>query len=210
MGLFYKRELPQSGIQYNIGLEQVKLIVGLGNVGKEYENTRHNAGFMAVDAFVASKEGQWSEKKALKAFVADLKDGQTRIVVIKPTTLMNLSGEAVRAVQAYFKITNTDTLVVYDELDVNFGTLRLRQGGGSAGHNGVKSVSGAIGEDYGRIRIGIGPKKPAQMDSADFVLQKFSKAEEAELPTMTTEVGSVITEFIYGGQLADETRKYLF
>jgi peptidyl-tRNA hydrolase, PTH1 family len=209
MGLFYKQELPQSGVLYTSGLESIKLIVGLGNVGKEYDRTRHNVGFMCADNLVELKQGQWSEKKALQALVADLREHQTRLIVIKPTTFMNLSGEAVQAVQHYFKVKNKDTLVIHDELDIDFGSLRIRRGGSSAGHNGIKSLIQHIGEDFTHIRIGIGPKKPAQIDSADFVLQKFSKEEQAELPTMMTEVNSIITEFIYGSELPAETRKFI-
>jgi PTH1 family peptidyl-tRNA hydrolase len=210
MGLFYKHELPQSSTLYTSGLERTKLVVGLGNIGKEYDGTRHNAGFMCVDAFVASKNGEWSAQKARQALVADLRDGQTRILVCKPTTFMNNSGEAVQALQHFYKIQNADILVVHDELDIDFGSLRIRKGGSSAGNNGIKSLITHIGEDFMRIRVGVGPKKPEQMDAADFVLQKFSKDEQAELKTMTQEVGSIITEFIYGGELPSETRKYLF
>jgi len=209
MGLFFKQEIPQSNVLYSSGLERTKLIVGLGNPGKEYDLTRHNAGFICVDGFVSDKSASWTEKKAFKALVADLREGSTRIIVIKPTTFMNLSGEAVQAVQAYFKITNVDTLVIHDELDINFGSLRIRQGGGSAGHNGIKSLIQHIGEDFMHVRLGIGPKTHEKMDSADFVLQQFSKDEQAELKSMSQEVSSIITEFIYGTELQAETRKYI-
>lgn len=209
MGLFYKRELPQSSVRYSSGLEQTRLVVGLGNAGPEYVMTRHNAGFICLDAFAAAKDAQWEHKKALQAHITDFKDGNTQVLLIKPTTMMNLSGEAVSAVQRFYKIGNADTLVVHDELDIDFGTLRIRIGGSSAGNNGIKSLIQHIGEDFTHVRIGIGPKKPARMDSADFVLQRFSKKEQDELSVMTQEVGSIITEFVYNGQLLAETRKYI-
>jgi PTH1 family peptidyl-tRNA hydrolase len=122
---------------------------------------------------------------------------------------MNLSGEAVQAVAAFYKIASDRIVVVHDELDIDFGQIRLRVGGSSAGHNGIKSVSGAIGEAYARIRIGVGPKKPARMPSEDFVLQKFSTEQEAELPNLKREVLAILSEYLYGGQLPHETRSFL-
>lgn len=211
MGLFYRREQPQTEVPYtvSIGKEDTKLIVGLGNPGKKYDLTRHNVGFTCLDAFVGAENGQWVEKKPLKAFVADLRLGQTRILCIKPLTYMNASGEAVRAVQDYFKIDNAHTVVVHDELDIIFGQIRSRLGGSAAGNNGVKSLIQHLGEDFGRIRIGVANEFAGQVDSADFVLQKFSKEEQGSLKALTTEVNSLINEFIFGDQLPQDTRKFI-
>lgn len=211
MGLFFKREQPQTDIPYqiSIGKEQTKLIVGLGNPGSKYNLTRHNIGFLCLDAFAQTENGSWTEKKALKSIICDLRIGQSRILLCKPQTYMNHSGEAVQALQSFFKITNSSTLVVYDELDIDFGQIRTRVGGSAGGHNGVKSLIQHIGEDFGRIRVGIGPKNPPQMDSADFVLQKFSEQEQASLKALTTEVSSLINEFIFGDRLIHETRSFL-
>lgn len=122
---------------------------------------------------------------------------------------MNLSGEAVQAVQHFYKLSNTQTIVVHDELDINFGQIRMRVGGSPAGNNGIKSVSQHIGEDYGRVRIGIGPKKPAQMDTADFVLQDFGKTEADKLPALLREVNAVLSEYAYGSPVSPETRSFL-
>lgn len=132
--------------------------------------------------------------------------GQTRVILIKPTTFMNESGRAVQKVQQFYKIPNADTLVVFDELDVEFGTIRTRIGGGSAGHNGIKSLIQHLGEDFGRIRVGIGPKKPAQIDSADFVLQDFSKKEQELVPKILREVSTIIDE-VTAGPLQEQTLK---
>lgn len=205
---------PQAGdtVQYfSIGQNKTLLLVGLGNRGNEYDGTRHNIGFAAVDAYVdtTSEMSNWVEKKDLKALVSSGRLGQNQVIAIKPTTFMNSSGEAVQAVANFYKIAPSNIIVIHDELDVDFGQIRLREGGSAAGHNGIKSVSQQIGEDYGRIRIGIGPKKPAQIDSADFVLQRFSSDEQAQMSNLTRETTAVITEFIYGGQLPHETRNFI-
>lgn len=123
---------------------------------------------------------------------------------------MNLSGEAVQAVTNFYKIHPDSILVIHDDIDIDFGQIRLRIGGSSAGHNGIKSVSQQLGtEDYGRVRIGIGPKKPARIKSEDFVLQKFAAGEEAQLPNLTKEVSAILTEYIFGTELPNETRHFI-
>lgn len=207
-----RNEFSQAVKLYSIGLNKTVLLVGLGNPGAEYDLTRHNIGFYALDAFVAATDelSDWIVKKDLKCLLTSGQLGQTRVIAIKPTTYMNLSGEAVQAVASFYKIAPSNTVVLHDELDVDFGQIRLRTGGSSAGHNGIKSVTKQFGtEDYGRVRIGIGPKKPVQIDSADFVLQKFSSAEQAELPALTRETNAILSEYIYGGQLPVDTRSFL-
>jgi PTH1 family peptidyl-tRNA hydrolase len=185
--------------------------VGLGNIGGQYDGTRHNIGFACLDAFAKARSelSEWQDKKDLKCYLATGQFGDTRAILIKPTTFMNLSGEAVQAVGHFYKISPANTLVIHDELDIPFGQIRMRSGGSAAGHNGIKSVTAAIGEEYGRIRIGIGPKQPPQIDSADFVLQRFSKEEQVQLPNLTREMSAILSEYIYGGQLAHETRSFL-
>ncbi|MEK7152719.1 MAG: aminoacyl-tRNA hydrolase [Patescibacteria group bacterium] len=211
MAFFQKR--PQIGdtIQfYSLGQNKTALIVGLGNVGKGYEGTRHNTGFAAVDRFVADHDfPAWIEKKDLKCHFTSTQLGDSKVIAIKPTTHMNLSGEAVQAVVHFYKINPEYIAVVHDELDIPFGQIRTRVGGSSAGHNGVKSVTQQLGEQYGRVRIGIGPKMPEQMDSADFVLGKFSSEQEAHMKNLTREVSAILSEFVYGGQLPHETRSFI-
>lgn len=212
MALFQRRPQVSDPVNYvTVGLNKTVLLVGLGNPGKEYELTRHNVGFRCLDEFVAKNTdmGSWMVKKDLKCQLATGRLGEVRVVAVKPTTFMNLSGDAVRAVSDFYKIHPNQTIAVYDELDINFGQIRTRMGGGSAGHNGIKSIIQHIGEDFGRVRIGIGPKKPEQIDSADFVLSKFTSQEQADLPALTREVNAVLTEYIYGGQLPTETRSFL-
>jgi PTH1 family peptidyl-tRNA hydrolase len=196
---------------YTIGLNKTILIVGLGNPEKKYDLTRHNIGFYCLDSFVDKTDEMkdWILKKDFKAMVSEGNLNGNRIIAIKPTTYMNLSGEAVRAIASFYQITPDDILVVHDELDINFGQIRLRVDGSSGGHNGIKSVSKAIGESYGRIRIGIGPKTPEQILAEDFVLQKFNKDEQKELQNLAREVTSILSEYIYGGSLPQDTRNFL-
>lgn len=212
MALFQRNTNFSTTAQYyTLGQQRTVLLVGLGNVGKEYDTTRHNAGFLCLDAFVAARAemGPWQDKKDLKCHLSTGQFGDTRVVAIKPTTYMNLSGEAVQAVSHFYKITPSHILVIHDEIDIPFGQIRLRVGGSAAGHNGIKSVTNAIGGDYGRVRIGIGPKNPLQIDSADFVLQKFSADQQKQLPNLTREVSAILSEYTYAAQLPHETRSFI-
>ena len=212
MAWLQKRPQVSDNIQfYTMGLNKTKLLVGLGNLGSEYDGTRHNVGFACLDAFVAQTDEMesWTAKKSLKCHVSTGRLGDVRVIAVKPTTFMNLSGEAVKAVTAFYKITLENTLILHDELDIEFGQIRLRTGGASAGHNGLKSIIEHLGENFSRVRIGIGPKKPLKMDSADFVLQKFSADQQAQLANLYKETVAILTEYIYGDQLPQETRSFL-
>ena len=195
----------------NSDRSEIRLIVGLGNPGREYVGTRHNVGFFVIDEFVSKTDEMedWINKKDLKCQMSGGRIGDKRIIAVKPTTFMNLSGEAVQAVADFYKIHPDNIVVIHDELDIDFGQIRLRKGGSSAGHNGIKSVSKLIGQDYGRIRIGVGPKKPARMASEDFVLQKFSKDEQTQLLNLCKEVNAILSEYIYGDQLPHDTRSFI-
>ena len=213
MSWMQKRPIIGDGIQlYSMGMAKNVLLVGLGNIGPEYDGTRHNIGFSCLDSFVASQDGMeaWINKKDLKCHLASGRLGDTRVYAIKPTTYMNLSGEAVQATAAFYKIPPGNIIVVHDELDVDFGQVRMRTGGSAAGHNGIKSVTQSLGtEEYGRVRIGIGPKKPARIPSEKFVLQAFSDDEQAQLRNLTQEINAVLSEYAYSGQLNAETRTFL-
>lgn len=212
MALFQKRPDVGHAVQYyTLGQNKQMLIVGLGNPGKEYDGTRHNIGFAALDAFAEKNDfDPWINKKDLRCEMATARLGDTQVIAIKPTTFMNLSGEAVQAVAHFYKIPVERILAVYDEIDVPFGQVRLRTGGSSAGHNGVKSLIQHLGEGFGRVRVGIGPKDPEQMDSADFVLAKFSNEQQAELKNLTRETNAVLSEYVFAdAQLPQETRNFL-
>lgn len=210
MALFQKNPYDSRERQplYTLGLSKTILVVGLGNKGKEYDETRHNIGFDAVEAFARAVElPEWVSKKDLKCHHTSGTVGSTRVIVIKPTTFMNLSGEAVRATADFYKIANDSIVVVHDELDIPFGQIRTRVGGTDAGNNGIKSIIQHMGEDFGRIRIGI--KAITPMDSKDFVLAKFDTKEQKQLPHLIKETTAILTEFVYGSQLSHETRKFI-
>lgn len=210
MALFQKNPITDTVTPlFTMSANKTLLIVGLGNVGEEYENTRHNVGFMAIDEFAKANDfDPWMNKKDLKCLLTQKTLGETRVILIKPTTFMNNSGEAVQAVMSFYKIALGDVVAVYDDLDVAFGQIRCRVGGGAAGHNGVKSLVQHIGGEFGRVRIGIGPKLHESQDSADFVLANFSKEQTDKLQDLMRETTAILTETIYSGQLPHDTRNF--
>jgi PTH1 family peptidyl-tRNA hydrolase len=135
--------------------------------------------------------------------------GENRVILCKPATFMNNSGEAAQAVQHFYQVYNQNTLAIYDELAVPFGSLRARVGGSDAGHNGVKSLIAHLGDDFGRLRVGIGSETAKKAGSTDLVLGKFSSSEKELLPQISREAGAMITEYIFGGELPHETRSIL-
>lgn len=146
------------------------LIIGLGNPGSAYLRTRHNAGFMAVDA-LAGKDAVWKkEKNSLTTKLGNA-------ILAKPQTFMNLSGIAVQALMTFYKIPLENLVVIHDDIDLKIGDVREKVGGGSAGHNGIKSIDAAVGRDYHRIRIGVG-RGDQQIDTADWVLGRFSSEDQ--------------------------------
>jgi len=156
------------------------VIAGLGNPGKKYEGTRHNVGFDLVDAFVREHNGSWAKKREFEADVATIERDGRRILLVKPKTYVNESGRAVGAVCRYYRIEPTGLVVVYDEVNLELGHLRISTGGSAGGHNGVRSLIRHLGPDFLRFRIGIGPRAPAGITLSDFVLGKFSR-EQKEL-----------------------------
>ena len=160
----------------------MKLIVGLGNIGDKYIFTRHNAGFMVIDSFALNSNLNYRENSKLKCLMTNIRDGYEDYLLIKPTTFMNLSGEAVRAVMDYYKIKIEDILIIYDDLSLELGKIRFRANGSDGGHNGIKSVIKHLGtNNIARLKIGIGPQP--NIPSEVFVLQNFSKEELEILKT---------------------------
>lgn len=154
----------------------MRLFVGLGNPGAQYARNRHNIGFMAVDR-IATDHGFAPWRARFQGAVAEGHLGAEKVVLLKPGTFMNLSGQSVGEAMRFYKLTPADVTVFHDELDLAPGKLRLKQGGGHAGHNGLRSIHAHIGEAYGRVRIGIG--HPGHKDRvADYVLHDFAKADE--------------------------------
>jgi len=156
------------------------IIAGLGNPGKDYENTRHNIGYMTIDNFAGKYGISFSEKKFHSVVGKGVVEGQ-KVILIKPLTYMNLSGEAIREACDYFKIDPEEELIVlYDDISLPVGQLRIRPKGSAGGHNGIKNIISHLGtEIFKRIKIGVG-EKPSRMDLADYVLGHFSK-EDMEL-----------------------------
>jgi PTH1 family peptidyl-tRNA hydrolase len=160
----------------------MKLIAGLGNPGREYARTRHNAGFMVIDR-LAGGMGVAVGKRMFKALTGQGRVNGVKIILVKPQTYMNLSGEAVGALLNWYKLSPADLIVIYDDLDLPAGKLRLRPGGGAGGHRGVMSVIGSLGtENFTRIRVGIGRPAEADIASVDYVLGRpgTDEAEEME------------------------------
>jgi len=156
----------------------MKIIVGLGNPGKPYEHTRHNIGFDVIDALANKWDAPLTTSK-FNGMYATVHRPEGKVLLVKPLTYMNLSGECVRPLMDYFDIDVKDLIVIYDDLDLETGKLRLRQKGSAGGHNGIKSLIQHLGtQEFNRIRIGVS-RPPAGMKVADYVLSKFSKEEDA-------------------------------
>ncbi|TDE18447.1 aminoacyl-tRNA hydrolase [Dyadobacter psychrotolerans] len=169
------------------------LIAGLGNIGPEYAFTRHNAGFMVLDRLAAEHGFSFSFEKL--AFVAEWKYKGRQFYFIKPTTFMNLSGKAIRYYMDQYKISPENLLVVVDELQLEFGTLRLKPKGSHGGHNGLKHIEEILGNsDYARLRFGIGNNFPRGRQ-IDYVLKPFSKEEMIELPIFLDRAGEMVVSF---------------
>lgn len=151
------------------------LIVGLGNPGRKYKNNRHNMGFMAID-LLAKAHGTALGRVQYKAITADFLLGEHKVILAKPQTYMNSSGDSVGPLANYYKVDNERVLVIYDELDLPLGALRLREKGSAGGHNGMKSVINHLGNEFPRLRLGIG-RPPGRMPVPAYVLQDFGRDE---------------------------------
>ncbi|MGZ5096721.1 MAG: aminoacyl-tRNA hydrolase [Usitatibacter sp.] len=162
-------------------MEHINLIVGLGNPGREYEKTRHNAGFWWVDAIAERKRAAWKRESKFSGYVARIEEGGRDFWLLKPSTFMNESGRSVSSFLRFYRIEPGSMLVVHDELDLPPGTVKLKKGGGTGGHNGLTDVADALDtKDFWRLRIGIG--HPGHRDLvADYVLDKARKSEQAEI-----------------------------
>ncbi len=161
------------------------LIAGLGNPGPEYAANRHNVGFMVADLLAERIGGRFKRAGKAQAQVVEGRIGppgpaNRRVILAKPMSFMNVSGGPVTALRDFYKVPVANIVAIHDELDIDYGTLRLKFGGGDNGHNGLKSMTKAMGPDYHRVRFGIG-RPPGRMQVADFVLKDFSSTERKEL-----------------------------
>lgn len=180
-------------------MPDIKLIVGLGNPGSKYEETRHNAGFFLLDSVARRYSGTFVAEKKFHGEVARVNIGGGDVRMIKPTTFMNLSGQAVQAISSFYRIDIAETLVVHDELDLPPGTVRLKRAGGHGGHNGLRDIIKHLSADFWRVRLGIGhPGDSKQV--VNFVLQR---APRAEADLLDSAIDRVVDELaiIVGGQM---------
>ncbi len=171
----------------------MKLVVGLGNKGREYENTRHNMGFMLVDRYLQYKNITDKFKEKFNAMYIETTINNEKVIFIKPMTYMNNSGIAVRSFVDFYKLNSEDVLVISDDLDLDLGKFRLRRNGSSGGHNGLKSIISHLGTDnFKRLRIGISNDKD---DVINYVLSKFSKKELNEIDIMFDTLVDVLDDY---------------
>ena len=181
----------------------MKLIIGLGNPGKEYANTRHNAGFSALE-YLRETWGfpLWQGEKKFRGSLSSSEKDDEKITLFEPQTLMNLSGDAVALIMQFYKLEPKDILVLHDDLDIPSGELRLTESSRAAGHNGVQNIIDRLGtQDFKRIRIGIG--KPTEVLGAcqphhDYVLDRFTKDEQEKLTSLLPEIERLVLEKIAG------------
>ncbi|WP_327156509.1 aminoacyl-tRNA hydrolase [Streptomyces tubercidicus] len=178
------------------------LVVGLGNPGPEYARNRHNVGFMVADLLAERMGGRFKAHKA-RAQVVEGRCGAPgpsgrRVVVAKPASFMNLSGGPTTALRDFYKVPVGNIVAIHDELDIDYGALRLKLGGGDNGHNGLKSITKSLGAEYHRVRFGIG-RPPGRMQVADFVLKDFSAAERRELDYFVDRAADAVETLIVDG-----------
>ncbi|MGM0167831.1 peptidyl-tRNA hydrolase [Enterococcus sp. AZ135] len=184
----------------------MKMIVGLGNPGKKYENTKHNVGFMVVDR-LAKEHGALFKKNAFEAEVADYFINGEKILLIKPLTFMNESGRAVGPLMTYFGVHLEELVVIADDLDMDLGKLRLRQKGSAGGHNGLKSIISHIGtQEFNRIKIGIG--RPNGKTVVNHVLSTFSKEDTAVIANSVARAAEAVDDFISGNDFLQTMNRF--
>lgn len=179
----------------------MKLILGLGNPEDRYAGTRHNFGFRVLDALREKIEfTEWKLDQKFKAEVSEGKVGKEKVLLVKPQTFVNLSGEAARALLDFYKPHIEHFIVVHDDIDLPFGTIRIREGGSSGGHNGIKNLIAHFGtENFPRIRLGTANALLDTETAEEFVLQQFAKDEEKELPKIIEQVVAALEEFLQNG-----------
>ena len=176
------------------------LVVGLGNPGRKYAKTRHNAGFLVVDR-LAERCGEAVETKQLGSLVGRARLGDRSADLAKPQSFMNRSGQPVASLRGYYKVEQEDVVVVHDEVDLPFGRVRIKNGGGHGGHNGLRDLHQAIGRDFTRVRVGVG-RPPEGWDTADYVLGKWTSAESEVLEEVVDLAADAVEAVLRDGALA--------
>ena len=185
------------------------LVVGLGNPGPRYEMTRHNIGQMVVDELASRRAETFRAHKAnARAAETWLRPGGAKIVLAKPNSFMNVSGGPVANLASFYGVPPERVVVVHDELDIPFDSIKLKVGGGHGGHNGVRDVAKALGTpDFARVRVGIG-RPPGRQDAADWVLDPFGPAERKTLPVLVSDAADAVEQLIGEGLLAAQQRHH--
>lgn len=174
------------------------IVVGLGNIGKQYEKTRHNAGFLAIDR-IAERCGVKIDRVKFHATVSEANLGGSRVLLMKPTTLMNNSGVAIGEAAAFYKIPAENVIVLHDEISFDPGIIRIRRKGSAGGHNGLKSIIAHLSsEDFPRIKIGVGKKPSPEYDLVDFVLGKFPEADLKAIEGRFDDIADAVEDMIRG------------
>lgn len=186
-----------------------RLVVGVGNPGNEYAQTKHNIAWLLFDSHPATRNATWKGKFKGEFCDVDLKG--SKVTFLKPQTFMNLSGESVQPLAAFYKIAPQEILVVHDELDIPFGQVHFKMGGGLAGHNGLKSIAATLGTDnFGRMRVGIG--RPVHGTVSDWVLSPFAKDQQIHLPILLEKLHGPLDECVLSGiaKASSVNKKNLF
>ncbi|KKQ69001.1 MAG: peptidyl-tRNA hydrolase, peptidyl-tRNA hydrolase, PTH1 family [Candidatus Peregrinibacteria bacterium GW2011_GWF2_38_29] len=168
----------------------MKIIVGLGNIGEKYEKTRHNVGFMTVNALAEKLKADWILKPKFQASLAEATINSEKVLLVKPTTYMNHSGNAIASISQFYKVSPEDVITIYDDIDLPIGAFRIRKSGSAGTHNGMKSIVAAIGENCPRIRIGIKNDEHAEKNLSDVVLSSFGTKER---PLIEHTISNAIT-----------------
>ena len=198
--LFKKIETPSVGPITHI-------VVGLGNPGKEYEGTRHNAGFVILDA-IAAKHGARIDRARFRALTGEAQIGEKRVLLLKPQTFMNLSGEAVQEALAFYKIPPENLIVLCDDISFDAGVVRIRRRGSHGGHNGLRNIAAMIGsEEYPRIKLGVGKKPRPDYDLVDWVLGKMPPADCEALAARAEDADAAVA-LILQGKIDEAMNKY--
>lgn len=177
----------------------MKIVFGLGNPGEKYASTRHNTGFLTLNAFAAEQGAEFNAKPKFFAHIAELKIDDEPVLLVKPQTFYNDSGQSYRSLIDFYKLAPGDTLIIHDELALPFGTIRSRSGGSDAGNNGIKSINLHGGEQSARLRVGVANDQRAVMGDVDFVLGRFSQDEQKMFETtLLPKLTGLILDFIQG------------
>ncbi|MBL8159725.1 aminoacyl-tRNA hydrolase [Candidatus Saccharibacteria bacterium] len=183
----------------------MKCIIGLGNPGDGYARTRHNTGYYLVEKLSHAYSEPLKLQSKFKAAVGTVTDSGQKLLFVQPTTFYNLSGEAARSLRDFYKFENSDILVIHDELALPFGTIRARIGGSDAGNNGIKSLTQHLGQDYARLRVGIGSPLATVAAATDFVLGRFTQEEQSQLDGKLLDITKQYVDQFLDGRLEAHT-----